>query len=535
MRHTTTMKTLPIALALLSLPVATAHAQTVLVVPGTYATIQGAISAAVNGDSVLILPGTYMENIDVQGKDITIGSLGGAQATVIDGGLAGPTVVFSPGSTRAAVLEGLTITGGYNTGGSPVSIGGGIRVESSAPTIRDCIIRENTSDSYGAGIGVTGNPAEPLIERCTIESNHATGLGYASGGGIAISAATPGGLGTEVRRCTIADNDAATRGGGIYMGYAPGCIVDACRITRNATVSTSGNFNGGAGIFISLGSVSQVSNCRIWNNLSGSDGGGVKWFNVTGATFTNNTIVGNAGGGAAGFATAAAFGTNVVCDFTNTILWQNGVAEFVFTGADSAGVPPSANVNHSVVTGGYMGTANLNLPPQLLNADSGNHRLAATSPCVNAGSAAFSPLSATDMDGNARTIGANPDIGAHEFVPSAPQLYSNVSTLSASAPAPINYTVTNGRPGDFFAVLFGLSGTEPGTMVLGRTAPLNADGFTSTITLIGGLDPAGNGTTTFPTPATIPAAVIGITLSSAAITFGSAIAITNDENVRIIP
>ena len=527
---------LPLTAALL--PIAAVSAQTTYVVPGTHPTIQAAIAAATNGDTVQVMPGIYAESLDVQGKDIAIRGLGGAANTVIDGAQAlGPTVLFSAGSTRAAIFEGFTVTGGNNTSGTGRNtVGGGIRVENASPTIRACFVRANVSSTYGGGIGVTGSPAGPLIESCTIEANQVSGASYASGAGIAISSATPGQTGTEIRRCIISDNDAASRGGGIYLAYSPGCVIDGCRIARNATLTASGSLSGGAGIFLALNSTAVVSNCRVWNNVSGTNGGGVKWFNVSGGAFVNNTIVNNTGGGAAGFANSGGFGLNVYCDFINCILWQNGGAgEFTFAGTDQSGASPYTNVNHSVVTGGYTGTANINLAPQLLNADTGNHHLAATSPCVDAGSVAFLTLPPTDMDGGARTLGNAPDIGADEFDASAPLLTASVATLSAANPGPISYALSNGTPGDFFAVLFGISGVEPGTPIFGQVAPLNADSFTSTITLIGGIDPAGSGNVLFPNPGVVPASVIGITLSAAGITFGSAFDLTNDENVLIVP
>ncbi len=527
---------LPFALTLLTLPVATAHAQAILVVPGTYPTIQAAISAAVNGDSVVVLPGVYPENIDVQGKDITIQSLNGAVETTIDGGMAGPTVLFSAGSSRAAIFEGFTVTGGNNTGGSPTSIGGGIRIVGSSPTVRDCVVRGNTSDSYGAGIGATTTPVGPLIERCTVVDNQATGLAYASGGGIAISAASPGTTATEIRHCMIADNSCTTRGGGIYLGYAPGCLVDGCRITRNITLGTTGNLDGGAGIFLALNSAAQVTNNRIWNNTSSSNGGGVKWFNVTGAAFVNNTIVGNIGGGAAAIANTASYGNNVVCDFVNCILWQNGAGpEFTFTGSDQNGRPPSANVDYSIVTGGYAGMSNLNVAPQLLNPDSGNHHLAPTSPCIDAGTSTLATLPAIDMDGDARVIGNNPDIGADEFDPNSPLLYSDIASMSVAMPTPINYGVTDGPVSGVFALFFSVSGTEPGTMLFGQTVPLNVDALTTALALVGVLDGMGNGGLTVPAPASLPPSLVGVTLSSAALTLGTAIDFSNDENVRFVP
>ena len=44
-------------------------------VPGDYATIQEAINASVDGDSIAVAAGTYNENINFNGKNITLGSL----------------------------------------------------------------------------------------------------------------------------------------------------------------------------------------------------------------------------------------------------------------------------------------------------------------------------------------------------------------------------------------------------------------------------------------------------------------------------
>lgn len=41
-------------------------------VPADYSTIQAAINAASNGDTIVVAPGTYQENINFQGKAITL-------------------------------------------------------------------------------------------------------------------------------------------------------------------------------------------------------------------------------------------------------------------------------------------------------------------------------------------------------------------------------------------------------------------------------------------------------------------------------
>src|SRR5262245_33203768 len=46
----------------------------ILHVPDNYSTIQGAMNAAVEGDTVLVAAGTYVENINFRGKNITVTS-----------------------------------------------------------------------------------------------------------------------------------------------------------------------------------------------------------------------------------------------------------------------------------------------------------------------------------------------------------------------------------------------------------------------------------------------------------------------------
>jgi hypothetical protein len=123
-------------------------AQTTLHVgPGqTYPTLQSGINAANTGDTVLVAPGTYRENINFNGKAITVTSSGGAAVTTIDGGGVGPAVTFATYEPRSAVLSNFTITHGgtlTSVGTTTVYAGPGILVSDSAPSIVNNIVTKN--------------------------------------------------------------------------------------------------------------------------------------------------------------------------------------------------------------------------------------------------------------------------------------------------------------------------------------------------------------------------------------------------------
>ncbi len=85
----------------------TALRAAIINVPANQPTIQAAINAAANGDTILVAPGTYYENINFNGKAITVTSSGGAAVTTINGGYKGgmATVIFNSNETSASVLS----------------------------------------------------------------------------------------------------------------------------------------------------------------------------------------------------------------------------------------------------------------------------------------------------------------------------------------------------------------------------------------------------------------------------------------------
>jgi hypothetical protein len=109
-------------------------------VPGNYLTIQDGINAATTGDTVLVADGNYLENINFNGKAITVasefimdGDTNHINNTVIDGSQPanpdyGSVVTFITGEDTTSVLCGFTITGGTGTflAADNIRFGGGI-------------------------------------------------------------------------------------------------------------------------------------------------------------------------------------------------------------------------------------------------------------------------------------------------------------------------------------------------------------------------------------------------------------------------
>ncbi|PQP35456.1 hypothetical protein C6A37_02395 [Desulfobacteraceae bacterium SEEP-SAG9] len=308
---------------------------------GDFTTIQDCINGAINGDICLISPGVYVENIDFIGKNLTVKSSSGPEATSIDGADSGSVVRFQTNETAEAILDGFMIRNGNDLQG------GGIFCQGSSPTIKNCIITENEvygiEGSDGEGAGIYCNNSSPRIMDCTISYNIAAvsdyGYAYAHGGGIYSVQSS-----STFTDCTITHNEAGTFGGGISCWDSSSSTFTDCIISNNSalgrggggiyssstlmiercTVSDNYAYQGGGiysygettisdsiiagnssdddggGIF-SYGNILSLVNCTIFNN-SGNVGGGVCFKGDCNATIANSIIAdntGNCGGGIA--------------------------------------------------------------------------------------------------------------------------------------------------------------------------------------------------------------------------------------------
>ncbi len=280
-----------------------------------YCTIQECIDVATSNQECVVPPGQYDEAIDLLGKAITVRSSKGAAATIIDAtnvpdfGKGVSVVRCVNFETTATVLDGFTITGGTGdtTTAFSFSVGGGMFIDSSSPTVSNCTITRNTA-GHGGGM-YNQFSSSPTVTNCTFSKNIVTRDG---GGMYNTRSSSP-----KLANCTFSENKADDDGGGMYNGFSSNPIMSYCVFNENMAPSGGGMYNdgsiptltncmfscnsanNGSGMYNSFASP-NVTKCSFNENVAAITGGGM--FNiansspmVTYCTFNSNSA--NAGGG----------------------------------------------------------------------------------------------------------------------------------------------------------------------------------------------------------------------------------------------
>jgi len=393
-------------------------------VPGDQPTIQKGIDFATNGDTVEVSPGSYSENINFNGKLITVTSTSGSKVTIIDGHKAGPVVTFSSKETPSAILSGFTITNGSGVNG------GGIFIQLSSPTISGNIITNNEGCG-GGGIGVLYS--SPIIKNNLISNNVRSVCTGSNGGGIQMI--SPGSA--QILSNVISNNSCtAGDGGGIWvLAGTKNLLIGNNLITGNAVsgVHSTGPDAAGGGVDIDNGTLVQ----NLIVNNTADIGGGVYFAPNTagssspGATLVNNTIAANIATQAHGSAVYADF-SDAAADLFNNLLIGSAGQSAVFCNNSSSVQPIFQNndafsAGASPFEGGCAGevgkSGNISEEPTFVNAALENFRFLAGSPGIDVGLNSAPDLSATDLDGLLRIVDGSGkktfiiDMGAYEFQP----------------------------------------------------------------------------------------------------------------------
>lgn len=280
-------------------------------VPGDQPTIQAAINAAVAGDEVVVAPGTYTENINFQGKAITVRSAAGPAVTIIDGQRLGPVVKFATGEGRSSVLRGFTLRNGRVDASSPDIEGGGIRISQASPQIINNVITANQACAGGGGVSVSFG--SPLISSNTISGNSQFGCSGGTGGGIQVN----GSGSTE--------------------------------IVNNKITGNSFGFGGGGGVALNAAGTAVLSNNLISGNTSSGEGGGVRISNASSVLIRQNVIVENTATRGSGIAWIVPSGSRGPRLVNNTIAANHATASPYVSGIYADGFDGQVELVNNVI------------------------------------------------------------------------------------------------------------------------------------------------------------------------------------------
>ena len=358
---------------------------------------------------------------------------------------------------ESAALDGFMITGGTADAElhGPDQRGGGLVVANGAsPTLRRLFFRLNSASDAGGAVWVVGG--RPRFEDCLFDQNRC-GASACRGGAMLLEDTN-----AHFVDCRFTDNESGGRGGAVFSFQHGGQenVFERCTFLRNRTTDfgvdhvgttlylagaqhrllqcrflRNGNGGGATGegtVFNSFSRV-EISQCLFWGN--DADGGAAVASRQldqpdpsvfeSETRFVDCTLAGNVSG--------AVFldGFLVSASVENSILWGNGGGQegaqlHAQNGAHIVEVRTSCIEGLAL----YSAPDNIGSDPGFASLETGNLRLRAVSPCIDAGNnlldyelfePGFQPAPSGDLDGATRTVDGNGDgeavidMGAYEF------------------------------------------------------------------------------------------------------------------------
>ena len=302
---------------------------------------------------------------------------------------AGQCLLADPCSLQTAVEdpsvvngdEVIVLTGTYENQADSVLVEDAITVHGEAEQPRPVI---PTTDGY-AGIRVNSPGAGSTLSHLQVNST-STGFGV-----VLLAAAT-------AERLVV-----QSTGGGHACGLNFGAVIrdSICWTTTNGTDAVSYSASGNVTDSVTLRNVTAIA--------EGNSSSAVRVEAGNGADLTLDAANVIAVGGL-----PANSGADVEAE-TNSALSTTATLNLDFS---------NYSTQREFGTGALVtdpGTAsNQTLPPQFVDAVTGDFHQTGTSPTVDAGSAAVTLLGSADIDGESRNSGLGPDIGADELIDTDP-------------------------------------------------------------------------------------------------------------------
>jgi hypothetical protein len=329
------------------------------------------------------------------------------------GAVFGGAADFDAGSVE---LQQVTVSG-QTTAGTGTVFGGVLEVSSGSPSftaaIADLSVTGTSTGTSGSSggifggvldLGSGGDDAVETVTRAEISGSTITDTGSNGLFGGVVNAGSGGGneqvtlIKLYLHDNTITESGVGTVFGGALNMSTGGSgslvtLIDSA-IGRN-TVSEQGDgdvFGGG----VALGGDVRLVHDTIWSNQSSeADNGG---------SFGGGVFDGSGGG---------------TKDFYNNVIWGNpstGFSDFEIGGGSNTLNIFNNDYSLLVISGGgntVNQSGNLSVSPLLSGSD---FHLTASSPVIDQALAAAPAEPADDFDGQPRTLGPAPDMGADEFL-----------------------------------------------------------------------------------------------------------------------
>ena len=342
----------------------------------THLTIQSAIEESVDGDEIVVFPATYFENVNFNGKSITLrstnpGSSDVVTSTIIDANHDGRPITFSGSETTSTQLLGFTIQNGDVSSGQ--SIGGGI--SQCHGWIHNNSIMNNLSQ-YGGGLyQCNGTIEQNLIEGNIVGPNtyYRWGQSQGTGGGLLdcdgliqnnLIVENEGANGGGLRECDgiirfnlIEKNQANGinaitginqpngHGGGLYRCNA---LIENNLIIRNSSTRTGGGISSSNSDLIQNNIIAE-NIARGAENYAGNflftTGSGGGMYNCEGTIQNNLIYLNKAAGSGAGMSLCRGLMQN------NTIAF-NTASDPVRRGGNSGGIKECTGIIRNCIIWG---------------------------------------------------------------------------------------------------------------------------------------------------------------------------------------
>lgn len=236
---------------------------------------------------------------------------------------------------------------------------------------------------------------------------------------------------STVRNCIFVNNTVYNYGGAMH-NYSHDVTLVNCEFIDNSAIQNLSYGGGWGGAVWSQDSEMAVANCRFLGNTAGADGGGLflngNTLVLANCLFTgNSTFEWGSGGGACAFGSAevvnCTFWGNSATYFGGMLMDTGTVANTIFRQNTGGQLSDSAVVTYSCVEGGFIGSGNINVAPQFVDADGPDDmpgtddddlHLSPGSPCIDAGWHDLPSLPEHDFEGDPRIQHCRVDMGADE-------------------------------------------------------------------------------------------------------------------------